>query len=219
MEEGKKANLGWIRILGILIQGCSVIAVLVIGIYCTKQGYKDYLFYDRERGELLPLPGFVKACTVTFWAGFAGGMMVVAYDMMQNAEKITRILQTVFAALALFLTMYVNAFVASSMYVDEGLGIKPRYEVVGEGDEFFVIAHCEKWRTVQVYYVVHYLDRDRAYWVDGYDSKTSRTYALTKDPNAILSEERLITIGEEGKEYPRTASLNLMSFPLEQDWK
>lgn len=221
MEEKKERSYGFIRVIGVILMIGSVIAVTVAAILCMKQGHKDYLYYDPERGVLLPPPEFVTICKWIFWTGFAGGMMVLSHDILSGGETITKIIKTVLGALGLFLTMFLNAFMASSMYVDEGLGLMPEYEVVEVGDlgnpangqEFILIANCKKWQTVQVYYVANYEEENRAYWVDGYDvKKTSRTYEAQTYPQGFFYD-RLILIREEGREDPRAEILNLNDFP------
>jgi hypothetical protein len=223
MEEEKRASYRWVSILGILLQAGSLIAVFVLAVICMRKGYKDFLFYDAEKRILLPPKQFSDACICIFWVGFAGGVMVLGYESLQKAHPITKAIRTILAAAGFVVTLFGNAFLASSMYVNEGLGFQPKYEVydseVNTGEEAILIVHHKIWQTVQVYYLAYYLDRDRAYWIDGYDAKgPARTYSVEENPGAVFREERLILIWDEDPEDVRHVPFNLMSFPLELDY-
>lgn len=209
-EEKMKASRNWVKILGIVLMICSVIAVFALSVYCLQKGAKDYLYYDREKGTLLAPQPFANICIGLFWTGFAGGMLVIAYEILQNAETPTKVIKTSIAAAALFLVMWLNAFAASSMFVDLGMGVKPRYETYGEGDEKIVAVCMEKWRTVQTYYVYE----DQAYWVDGYDiSWPARSYKISMLPEGLLTD-RLIWVWEgEDDDNPRNVYVSILSFP------
>ena len=208
MEE-KQVSIKWIRVIGILLQIGSVIAVLVLAIVCLKRGDKDFLIYDRAKRVLLPPRDYANVCPWLFWAGFAGGMMVVAHEILREGETITKGICAALGIVGLLATIYLNAFLAYSMYVDEGLGFRPTYETVGEGEEFFLIARFDKWQTIQTYYI----SENHAFWVDGYDpGQPERRYVAEPYPDGFL-EDRLIRIWEDGREEPRVEYLSLMSFP------
>ena len=218
MEEETKLrepSNGWLKVLGILLMAGSVLAVFALAVIALRNGDKDFLFYDREKGVLLPPQKYATACNALFWTGVGGGLLLFFYEMMQETENITKTIKAVLAVLALILTLYLHAFIASALYVDEGLGIKAEYELQqGYGDEAILIATVKKWRTIQVYYLVNYEGEDRAYWIDGSELKgPKRTYEASKYTEGFYETERMIHVWEEGRDDPRTEFLNFMDFP------
>lgn len=203
MEEERKPQRNWIRAVGLIIQFASVIGVLALAVYCNKNGNKDYLTYDRVRGILLPPEGFESICLLIFWAGFAGSMLVIGYEILRAGETISKILGTAVAVIAFLLTIYANAFIASAMFVNEGLGFQPRYEAEINGDEGLLTVHCNHWQTVQVYYL--YLNEDaedEAVWVDGYDVKEpARIYEVHEGPNGFMREKQIHIYNADHEEH------------------
>lgn len=206
MEEERQPQRTWIRTVGMLIQFASVIAVLALAVYCNKQGYKDYLHYDSAKRILLPPKDFERMSFTIFWIGFAGGILVIGYEILRAGETISKVIGTIVAVIAFVLTIYANAFIASAMFVNEGLGFQPTYEADIQGDEGLLIVRAKEWQTVQVYYVFLYDDMpNEATWVDGYDPKEGdRIYKVLPGPNGFGREKEVFIYTQDNKEHHST---------------
>lgn len=219
-DEQEQKSYQWVSVLGIVLMIGSVVAVLALAIYCLQKGYKDFLFYDAQRKVLVAPKPYGDYCRILFWIGFAGGVLVIARESLQKAHPITKAIRTVLAATGFVITLFANAFFASSLYVNEGLGFQPTYDMIptefAPKDEVFLVVKNKSWRVVQVYYLAHYLDQDLAYWVDGYDlAEAERSYEAFLNPDAILWEERQYHVWESGESEPRTEYFYLSDFPEE----
>ena len=192
--------------IGRIIQAASVIGIFAVAIYCNKNGHKDYLTYDRVRGILKPPEGYESICLLIFWTGFVGSMLVIGYEILRAGETISKIIGTVVAVFAFLLTIYANAFIASTMYVNEGLGFQPRYEAEIVGDEGILTVHCDHWQTVQIYYLYFREDgEDEAVWVDGYDVKEpARIYEVHEGPNGFMREKEIFIFNADHEEHHST---------------
>lgn len=211
MDEIKPRSIRWVRVLGILLQIGSVIAIFALAHVCLRQGDKDYLLYDQVKRVLIPPKNYANICAVIFWVGFAGGMMVFAHEILKDADPVSKGIGAVLGIAGFLATIFLNAFVARSMYVDEGLGFQPEYEISGDGDEFFLIVRCKEWQTVQVYFI----SENMAFWVDGYDTKEpDRQYTFEPNPNGFL-EDRLIKTWKQGEDFPNVDFISLFGFPEE----
>ncbi|MBO4750520.1 MAG: hypothetical protein J5546_09395 [Lachnospiraceae bacterium] len=219
-EEAKQPSYKWVTILGILLQIGSVVGALILAIFCLQKGYKDYLFFDVEKKVLLPPKPYDGYCKILFWLGFTGGVLVIARESLQKAHPITKAIRTVLAASGLVITIFANAFFAASLYVNEGLGFQPTYDMIpteiAPKDEVFLIVKNKSWQVVQVYYLAHYLDQDLAYWIDGYDiNEGERSYEAFLNPDALLLEERQVRVWRSGDNDPREEFFYLSDFPEE----
>ena len=206
MEEEKNPQRTWIRTIGMILQFVSVIAVLAMAAYCTKQGIKDNLYYDSVKGILLPPKGYDVMCYVFFWMGFAGGMLVIGYEILRQGEKLGKVIGAVVAILCFLLTIFANAFIATTLFVDEGLGFQPSYEADIKDDEGLLTVYCKEWQTVQVYYVfLNDPEPNEATWVDGYDMKEpARVYEVHGGPNGFGREKEIYVYSADHEEHHST---------------
>ena len=196
MEEKEKKNPWIISLVGILMQVASfALTMWLVWKGAEKEDAIKELVFDRTAMKLIPAQSYADQCMTLFWIGFAGGILCIAYSILRDEEWKKKIPAILFSIVFVFLILEADAFFASAIYVDEGMGQMPELEIVSSGEHEFLYVRKHLIHNVQVFF----LHEDKAFRVDGFEGDgMERTYAAQKDETALL-EAYYINITENGE--------------------
>ena len=186
MEEeksGQKIYIHLIRLLCVVALFVSTGGIFWSCFSADKRGELDVMAFDRENCTLMPTEALTNQCNAWFWLGIGAALILFATAGLREAPTGKKVFGGIVALLLLGVNMAINGTMASFAFVDLGLGLKPKCELSEEGGGEFLRASHKIDSTVAVYFVLE----DRAFRVDGYDSKEGhRTYVAERMMDILL---------------------------------